>query len=75
MKEGNLSNAPLARNNLKQKKKLKNHIKSVHEGKKSFKCTNCKIDFEVEVEFKKHLKLVHKSEVFAACGCPIGQSQ
>ena len=46
----------------KQKKGLKIHIESVHEGKKPFECCVCKEKFAQKGSIKIHIKSVHRCQ-------------
>ena len=44
---------------------LKQHIKTVHEGVKSFKCPSCGKAFSIGQNMKRHIKIHHKEEIFS----------
>ena len=41
---------------------LHSHEKSVHEGKKPFKCTSCNAHFKVESDLKGHVETDHEGK-------------
>ena len=41
------------------KRTMKNHINVIHEGKKQFKCEDCKISFGFKESLKKHIICIH----------------
>ena len=45
-----------------QKNDLKNHMKSVHEGKQPQKCSICSHSFSTNSLLRRHLKSVHEQE-------------
>ena len=54
---------------------LRDHIKNVHEGKKSFSCKDCKKRFSQEGAVKKHIESVHeKKRNFQCSHCKINLS-
>ena len=44
---------------------LKQHIKIVHEGVKSFKCRSCGKAFSIGQNMKRHIKIHHKEQIFS----------
>ena len=46
----------------KEKKKLNEHIASVHEGKEPFKCNICNSSFTQEGQMNGHVALVHEGK-------------
>ena len=55
------------------KGKLDDHIRSVHDKKKSFKCTTCEKHFAKKDNLKTHVKRIHegKKTMFS---CTIGET-
>ena len=47
---------------LKLKEKLKDHIKSSHQGQKVFRCLSCEARFELKDSLNRHLKKKHTIE-------------
>ena len=45
-----------------QKRKLRHHMKSVHQGEKPFKCNECDLCFSRKDKFKRHIISVHVGE-------------
>ena len=41
---------------------LKNHIRTVHEGRRDWKCVLCEKEFAHSKDLKSHIKKVHESE-------------
>ena len=41
---------------------MKNHVASVHEGKKPFKCESCDYRFAQKSDMKRHVALVHEGK-------------
>ena len=50
---------PICNIDLKLKEKLKDHIKSSHQGQKVFRCSLCEARFELKDSLKRHLKKKH----------------
>ena len=40
--------------------KLKNHVKTVHEGRKDYKCSQCDKFFSQQGNLKAHIKTIHE---------------
>ena len=54
---------PICNIDLKWKKKLRDHIKSSHQGQKVFRCSLCEASFELKDSLKRHLKTKHVDQV------------
>ena len=54
---------PICNIDLKRKKKLRDHIKSSHQGQKVFRCSLCEASFELKDSLKRHLKKKHVNQV------------
>ena len=54
---------PICNIDLKRKKKLRDHIKSSHQGQKVFRCSLCEASFELKDSLKRHLKTKHVDQV------------
>ena len=54
---------PICNIDLKRKKKLRDHIKSSHQGQKVFRCSLCEASFELKDSLKRHLKTKHVDKV------------
>ena len=46
---------------------MNDHIESVHEGKKPFKCNECDAAFSVKRSLKMHIESVHEGKKPFAC--------
>ena len=53
---------PICNIDLRRKKKLRDHIKSSHQGQKVFRCSLCEANFELKDSLNRHVKTKHTIE-------------